>query len=326
MATKVQALILLVLLTGSLSIVEPVLGAQYPTGPVEIYQPYGVGGSMDLLARLIGDIAPKYLGQPVVAISKPGGGGAAATAEVIKSKPDGYKLLLNTSSYFATTVKSQEVPFDPNDVIPIGCFMEYRSGMFVRTDSGWNTLNDLLDYGRKHPGNLKWNHPGRGITLHMGGLLIFKRAGIETIDAPYKGGAETVAALLGGHVDASAVAYGAAKEHIRAGKLKGLVMFNSQRYSDPPDVPCAAELGFEDVGKLRAIIGLFVHKNTPEEIKKTLINTFRKVYEDPEFRKGVEKVGEEPTFGEPKLMYQSIADLEEVGVPILKELGLYKGR
>lgn len=298
-------------------------GKDYPVKPIEIVCPYTPGSSMDILSRLIAETAPKYLGQPVVVVNKPGAGGSIAAADVIISKPDGYKLITLTNFFFATTVKTQKVPFEPNHLVPVANFFEYKQGMIVRGDSPWKTLNELLEYGRKNPGKLKWAHTGRGITLHMCGLLIFRRAGVETIDVPYKGSPENLSALLGGHVDASSIAFGPIRDHVKTGKVRFLAFYSDRRYSDQPNVPCTDELGFPEPAKLMTLVGLYIHKDTPEETRKTLLDALRKTYEDPEFKKGFEKVGEEPRFERPKFVQEAIKKAEEVGVPIIKELGLY---
>jgi len=307
-------------------LVQIATAADYPTKAIEIVCPYTPGSSMDIMSRIIADLAPKYLKQSVVVTNKPGAAGSLAAADVISSKPDGYKLVALTNFFFATTIKTQKVPFEQNDLVPIANFMEYKLGMIVKGDSPWKTLGDLLDYAKKNPGKLKWAHTGRGITLHLNGLIIFRKAGVETIDAPYKGSPEKLAALLGGHVDASTMVYGAVKDHVKTGKVRYLVFFSDRRFSDPSDVPSAVELGFPEAAKLVTYIGLYAHKNTPEDVKKVLIEAFKKTYEDPEFKKGIEKMGDEPRFEGPEFMKESIKRGEEIGVPLIKELGLYVGK
>ena len=298
----------------------------YPTKPIELLCPYTAGSSIDIMARVVGDIAPTYMGQPMVVVNRPGAGGSLAAAEVISAKPDGYKLVVLGQGFFAITTKTQKVPFDPNDLVPIANFMAWRLAMMVRADSPWKTLNDLLNYAKKNPGQLRWSHQGRGIPPHIIGLHIFKKAGVETIDVPYKGSPESLAALLGGHVDATSGPYGSAKDQIRAGQVRILTFYNDQRYSDQPNVPSCVELGFPDAAKLLTYVAIFAHKNTPESIKTYLFGVSKKIYDDPRFKRLPDIGGEDPKFGGPEFVRQKIKDTEEIGVPILKELGLYVGK
>lgn len=253
-----------------------VTGADYPVKPIEIFTPYAAGSSMDIMARLIAEIAPTYMNQPLVVISKPGAGGALAAAEVVSAKPDGYKLVVQGQMFFSTTTKTQKIPYDPNDLVPLANFMAFRLALMVRADSPWKSLNDLVDYAKKNPGQLKWAHSGRGIPPQMIGLTIFKKAGVQTVDVPYKGANETLSALLGGHVDAISNPFGIAKDQLRAGKVRVLAFYSEQRYPDLPNIPCISELGYPEAAKLMTFVGIYGHKNTPEPVKKYLMTVFKK--------------------------------------------------
>jgi tripartite-type tricarboxylate transporter receptor subunit TctC len=122
--------------------------------------------------------------------------------------------------------------------------------------------------------------------------------------------------------DAAAVPYGTAVDQVKAGKARRLVFFSNKRYGMPADVPCTQELGFPKAGKLTTFFGLYAHKDTPQNIRGILVDASRKIYEDPKFQGGVKKIGEELRFGGPESLKKSINQAEEVGVPILKELGI----
>ena len=295
----------------------------YPTKPIEIIVPYTPGASMDIMARIIADKAPKYLGQPVFVTNKPGASGIIAGADIINSKPDGYKLITLTNFFFATTVKTQKMTYDPSYLVPIANCMVYKQGLFVRGDSPYKTLGDLIDYAKKNPGKLAWGHHGRGISPTMAAMLIFKRAGVETVEIPHKGSAESLASLLGGHVSASTSNYGPFKPHVESGKVRWLVAYSDRRYSDLPDVPVGREVGYPDVGKFNVFIGMYAHKNTPENVKNILNDALKKICESPEYKKAIQQLGEEPRYGSVELIKQATKEAEEVGIPMIKELGLY---
>lgn len=300
-----------------------VLGVEYPTKPIEIIVPYTPGASMDILGRLVAEVAPKYMGQTMVVVNKPGAGGSIGAAEIISSKPDGYKLIVLGNLFRAAVVKTQKVPFDPEDIVPIANFLEFRQLLVVAAEKPWKTLNDLITFAKKNPKDLKWAHPARGTGLHIIGVSIFKTAGAQTIDVPYKGLREAIPPLLGGTLDAMCSPYGVVKEYMRAGKLRALAVFSDHRFPELPDVPSIVELGFPNV---TTYVGLYAHRNTPEDIKSYLLEVFKKTSDDPRFRKGVQDLGEDLKFGGPEFTTESIRKAEEITVPFLKEIGLYVGK
>ncbi len=305
---------------------QPGLAADFPTRPIEIVVGYTAGSAIDLTARVFADSAKKYMAQPLVVVNKPGAGGGLAALEVFNSRPYGYKLFASSTLYFALTNKTQKLMYDPDLLVPIVGFMEYTDGIVVKGDSPWKTLDDLIAYGKKNPGKIRWTHIGRGTKPYLSVNLIFRKAGIEAIDIPQKGTPEAITAVLGGHADLVSAPFGPSLGHMKAGRLKALVNFSDRRYNTLPQVPSSIELGFQEPGKLIPIGSLFTHKDTPEEIKKILIDSFKKVVEDPECRKGMDKIGEEFRAEGPEGLRKIIKDAEEVSVPLLKELGLYVER
>ena len=324
---KLVLFVWVLILTGS-CLTELAYGKDFPTKPIEVIVGHTAGSPLDMVSRLVGDIAPKYLGQPVVVVDKPGAGGSIAAAEIISSSPDGYKLFTTTNFFFATTSKTQTLPFDPYHLVPLVNFVQFTEGIFVRGESPWRTFKEVLDYARANPGKLRWAHTGRGIAGHVTVSFIFKKAGVETIEVPYKGSPEKLAALLGGHVDLSSFTYGAVKDHLKTGNVRILALISDRRsmHADLSNAPTVIELGFPEISKITALVGFYLHKDTPGGIKKTLIDAFKKTYNDPAFKNGIEKTGDEMRFGEPEFMKEAIMKSEEFTVPMLKELGLYVGK
>jgi tripartite-type tricarboxylate transporter receptor subunit TctC len=322
---RASLFIVAMIFVGSIS-VQPALGKEYPTKAIEILCPFTAGGTADLLSRLVANTASKYLGQPVVVVNKPGGGGSVAAADVISSKPDGYRIVQLPTNFFSATIYTQKVPFGPNDIIPIANFMAYKEGIMVKGDSPWKTLNDLLDYGKKNPDKLRWGHPSRGSPLFMNTLLIFRKAGVRAIEVPYMGSAEVLNALLGGHLDAAGQSYGVIRDHVKTGNVRYVATFGDRRYTDPANVPTAAELGFPEASKTISYVGMYAHKDTPEQIRNILFDAFKKTFDDPEFKKGFGNFGEEPAFGGPEFMREAVKKSSEVNIPMLKEFGLYTGK
>jgi tripartite-type tricarboxylate transporter receptor subunit TctC len=302
------------------------LAAEYPTKPIEVIVPFTPGGTNDLLTRLVAQIAPKYLGQPLVVINKPGAGGSLGAAEVISSRPDGYKLVSLPSAFFSTTVHTQKIPFNPDDLVPIASFMEYKEGLGVKGDGPFKTFKDLLDYGRNNPGKLRWGNLSRGSVQYISTSIIFKKLGIKSIEVPYPGTSEMITALLGGHLDAAGITYGGSKDHVKKGTIRFVVSYSNRRFSDPPNVPSAAELGFPEASRMRTLISTYAHKNVPDDVKAILFNAFKKTYDDPEFKKAFEAFGEAPLFLDGASVKEIVKQGTEVTLPLLKEWGLYVGK
>ncbi len=294
---------------------------KYPTKSIEILVPFPPGSAVDFMSRLIADVGVKYLKQPIVVVNKVGAAGSVGAAELLSRKPDGYTLFMTSNFFKGVIVYTQKVPFNPDYLDPLACFFEYKQGIAVRGDSPWKTFNELKEYARKNPNKLRVGHAGPGTTHHLALLCIFEEG--EIIELPFRGSRERLPALLGGHIEAACLTYQPIKDHIRAGKLRMLVFLSDHRFSDLPDVPSVLDLGYTTAAKLGTINGLFIHKDTPEEIKRVLVDTFMKIYEDPQFKKGLENFGEEVRFGGPEVFKKVIDDAVEVGIPLIKKLGLY---
>ena len=319
---KTLLVILFFVLSGSLTSLS--LAADYPSRTMEIIIPFSAGSGSDVAARFFADVGAKYFGQPIVVVNKPGGGGSIAVGEVVTSKPDGYKVLWTAQPYFATTYRTHgKLPFNVHDLVPLASFYEMKLGMAVRGDGPFKNWDDLREYGKKHPGELKWASTGRGVPPQLAAMLVFRREGLKTIEVPYKGVPEAIAALLGGHVDASTHTMSVVWDQIRAGKVRFIMVYSDKRYHDMQDVPTTAELGIPDAA-MPSHWGIYIHKDIPEPIKKVLSDLCKKVYDDPEFRKNIEKLGDQPRFGDPDFIRAAMKRQADIGIPILKELGLIK--
>jgi tripartite-type tricarboxylate transporter receptor subunit TctC len=326
MRKRTSILVLALVVLGAV-LVQPVSAAAvYPTKPIEVIVPFTAGGTNDLLTRLVGEISKKYLGQPLVIVNKPGAGGSLGVAEALQASPDGYKLLSAPSNYFSTTVYTQKIPFDPTDLVPIANFMEYRNGLIVKGNAPYKTLNELLDYGKKNPGKLRWAHLNRGSALYMQTYLVFKKAGVQAVDVPYPGLPDCLNAVLGGHVDAAPISFGGSREHIKAGNVRYLVVYTDKRFPEAPSVPTAKELGFADAAKFKTLLSFYTHKNVPEAIRKTLYDAFKKTFDDPAFKKAFDDFGEDDYFAGPEAVKEQIQEEAKMTVPLLKEWGLYVGK
>ncbi len=295
----------------------------YPSKPMTLVVEYNAGGSTDMLGRAIASIIPKYMSQPMVVVNKPGGSGMIGVDYVLKSNPDGYTLGTTSSGPFTTVPLTQQSPYDPiEDVVFIANFTLGPIAICVPADAPWNDLNDLVKDAKANPGKLIYGQNAPGGTTHMAMETFRAAAGIDMKMIPYNSGSEVAAALLGGHVNTGTLSPAEAAEHVKAGTLKMLGVFNAERMTDYPDVKTAVEQGY-DV-QIAVPKGVFAPAALDPAKIKMLEEALEKVYNDEEFVAIAKKIG----LG-PELYWMNMEDSQKFmsGMynamkPVVESLGL----
>jgi tripartite-type tricarboxylate transporter receptor subunit TctC len=273
-----------------------VAAAEYPDKPVQLIVPYGAGGSTDLLARAIAQVAPKYFSQPLVVVNKPGGGAIPGRLDVKSAKPDGYTLLFGYGSGEDLVVPHQrQLPYDAlNDFEPVARMSIHSIVLAVAADSPYKTLADLVKKA-KEKGSLTAAVSTKGAAVDIAFLLFGKAAGVKVITVPGTGGADAVTRLVGGHADFGGGHPSEVLPHIKAGRLRPLAVALEKRDATLPDVPTFREQGY-DVVTAGSVKGVAVPKNTPKEIIAALEGRFQKIAADPEFKKIMGDLGQPVDF------------------------------
>lgn len=194
----------------------------YPARPVTIVVGFAAGGLADILARAAADFARSKRGATVIVVNQPGAAATIATERVTRSAPDGYTLTLTSPSPIWVLPALQDVRYDPlRDLTYIAQLITQPLPLYVRTDSPFKTYEDVLAYARANPGGFRWGTAGaRGFAEIVVGAG-FSQEKVDTTNVPFKGGAEAVSALLGGHIEA--VASTDFAPQLRAGKVRLLV-------------------------------------------------------------------------------------------------------
>ena len=227
--------------------------ADYPTKPIRIVVPYGPGGATDIVARILGEHLKDKLRQPVVVENKPGGNGVVALQEMVRSRPDGYTMLIGnvTTNLLAPLLGDPPTPFDPfRDLIPVARLVDVP-GVFLATKVNFppNTVQEVVDYARARPGEINHNTAGILAYSHIDFLMLQKRTGIKLVAVPLRAGAG------GGQIDlingAVHIAMQNAATVDAAGQgrqAQGAGGHERQRLAVLPDVPTMKEAGFEGIG------------------------------------------------------------------------------
>lgn len=265
----------------------PVFAQQgYPNRPIRLICPWPAGGSTDVVMRAFGESLGKQLGGTVIIENKPGAGGILGAQELVNAKPDGYTLSQIPLGVFRIP-HMQKVSFDPlKDFTYIACLTGYTFGMVVRSDSPIMSIKDLVEYAKANPGKFSYGSTGTGTTPHLAVEQFARRAGIKLLHIPYKGNAEGMQAVLGGHVMAHSDATGWASQ-VDAGRCRLLATYGSKRTRRWPNVPTLAELGYATVSD--SPFGVAGPKGMDPALTKRLNEALRKTLDDPAVLATLEK-------------------------------------
>ena len=215
----------------------------YPSKPIKIVVPFPAGGTSDVLARLIGVKLSESLGQPVVVDNRAGSGGNIGADQVAKSPADGYTLLLMDVGNLAIAPSLYKLPFNVlNDFTPVHMVAYSPHLLVTSTKVPANTVAELVTYAKGKDVRLSYAAAaGMGSATHLAGVVFARRNGIDWNYVPYKGGAQAMTDLLGGHIDVTFNGMVATYPHVKAGKIKLIALSSAKRNSVLPNVPTVAE-------------------------------------------------------------------------------------
>jgi len=262
----------------SLALPRLAFAQAFPAQPIKYICPWPAGGSTDAVMRSIADSAGKSLGQKVIVENKPGAGGMLGANELVNAKPDGYTLAQLPHGVFRIP-HMQKVQFDTlKDFTWIACLTGYTFGLVVPADSPIKSIKDLVDYAKANPEKFTYGSTGIGTSPHLAVEEFAQRAGIKLTHVPFKGNADNMQAVLGGHTMAASDATGWAP-HVDAGKLRLLATYGSKRTKRWPNVPTLDELGYKTVSD--SPFGVCGPKGMDPAVVKALHDAFKKTLEDP---------------------------------------------
>jgi tripartite-type tricarboxylate transporter receptor subunit TctC len=268
-------------------------GEKYPTGTISNICLFGPGSAPDLFNRVLSRQFEKYLGVPVVTLSKAGGGGAIGILSLVSARPDGYTVCLaSLENMIVPTITEGKAPYSLQDLTILGQIVTSYNVLVVAADSPWKTFQDFVDYARKNPG-VKYGCPGIRSTLYMRMETLSRNARLGLTGVPFDGRAEITAAVLGKHIPIGLFDLASARELQAAGKIRILFLFESPESAGiDPKTPCMATAMDKSVGEKDIDISqiMLVHSRTPDEIKVVLKRTLEKTAKDPDFLADLKKM------------------------------------
>ena len=250
----------------------------FPARPIRLICPWSAGGTTDVVVRAIAESASKALGGSIIVENKPGAGGIFGAVELANAKPDGYTLAQLPISVFRIP-HTQKVAYDPmKDITYIACLTGYTFGMVVQFESSIKTFPDLISYARDNPEKFTYGTPGTTTTPHLIVELFTRKAGVKMTHIPYKGVAEGMQALIGGHVMGHSDSTGWGP-FVDQGRARLLATYGSKRTKRWPTVPTLQELGYQTMSD--SPFGIGAPKGMDAALTKRLHDVFKKTLEDP---------------------------------------------
>jgi len=280
---------LLALLT--LSFGSAAWSQSYPSKPVKIIVPFGVGGSADVYARYLGAKLQDSVGQGFVVENRPGGGSIVGSDVVAKSDPDGYTLLMMSNTHTVNETLIPKKPFDlMRDFAPITGVSYSDLIMVVHPSVSANNLREFIALAKSRPGALNYASSGNGTPYHMAGELFKSMAGVDLVHIPHKGSDQARVAIMGGQVQMMFDAVPTMAANAKAGKVKALGTTGEKRSSVTPELPTLSEAGVAGY-ETGLWLGLMAPKATPRPVLEKINAEVNKLLNSPEVKENWAKQG-----------------------------------
>ena len=245
----------------------PALAADFPERAVTIVVPFPAGGTTDVLARHLGKALAERWQQPVVIENKGGASGTIGSADVARSKPDGYRLLVTATHHLINpTLLKETIPYDTKSAFAnVALVATVPNVLVVNKDFEAKTVQELVDLAKKDPGKINFGSAGVGGANHLSGELFAHMAGIKLTHIPYRGAAPSLNDLLAGQIPMMFDSVPGVLAHIQSGSLRALGVTTKEKVPQLPEVPTIAESGIKDF-EATSIFGLYGPKDIPRPV------------------------------------------------------------
>lgn len=266
----------------------------YPDKPLTMIVPFSAGGTTDILARIVGQALGQELGQTIIIENKPGAGGNIGAQQASRAKADGYTLFMGTvGTHAINQALYKKLPYDPvKDFAPLSRVANVPNLLVAHPSRPYKTVQEMIAYAKKHPGEVTYGSPGSGASPHVSGALFQSMTGAELTHVPYKGSAPAISDLLGNQIAVMFDNMPSAIQHVRSGKLRPIAVTTAKRSPELPDVPTIAEAGVPGY-EATSWFGLWAVAGTPAPILDQLHTALAKVLKDPGVSKKIADQGGE---------------------------------
>jgi tripartite-type tricarboxylate transporter receptor subunit TctC len=272
----------------------------FPSKPIRFIVPFPAGGATDTITRVIAQKVAAELGQPVIVENRPGAGGAIGSETVAKSAPDGYTILMaTTSTHSIGPALNPKTPYNvERDFAPVSQVAAATNVLLVAPNLGVDSVKALVALAKAKPGQLNYASSGNGTIVHLTGELFRSAAGIDIVHVPYKGTGLAIPDVMSGQVALIFDSVVSAMPHVRSGKVKALAITSPKRSALVPDLPTVAESGLPGFAS-DTYFGVFAPAGTPPDVVARLNRELVKAVQSPDVREQLGRQGAEPVGGTP---------------------------
>jgi tripartite-type tricarboxylate transporter receptor subunit TctC len=272
--------------------------------------PFGAGGALDLIARVLADGLRNELGQTILVDNKPGASGLLAMRLAAGAAPDGYTIILSSeSNHILLPLLDSKFPMDvAKEFVPISLSGQFQHTLIVKKELPVSSVKELVEYLRANPGKLSFGSSGVGTQAHIAGEYLSLLTQSKMVHVPYRSSPAALNDLLAGNLDINFQSMPAVRSYVDSPRLKMLAVLSSERLKELPDMPTMAETGFPDF-VLSSWMGLFGPAGLPSDIRQQLSDALVKVGKNPELQGRIRGAGIEP-MGSDAGMFTQFVDAE----------------
>jgi tripartite-type tricarboxylate transporter receptor subunit TctC len=293
----------------------------YPSRPVRLIVPLAAGGATDIVARLMGQWLSERLGQPFIIENRPGAGGNIGTETVVKARPDGYTILMASTTNAINATLYDKLSFNfIRDIAPVATISRNTLVMVVHPSLPAKTVPEFIAYAKVNPRKLNMASPGNGSPNHVSGELFKMMTGVDMVHVPYRSGGPALTDLLGGQMQVMFPATVSSIEYIRAGRLRALAVTAATRSDELPDIPTVAE--FVPDYEASNWFGVGAPKATPAEIVEKLNEEINAGLADPKIKARLAELGAMVLASSPADFGKLIAEDTEKWAKVIKSAGI----
>lgn len=294
----------------------------YPNKPIRVVVPFAAGSTTDIIARAITDKMGQSMGQTLVVDNRGGASGTIGQQAVATAAPDGYTILIHSSSHTVSPSTFAKLPFDTvNDFAGVTPISSLSNALVISPTKNIKSLQDLLATARAKPGSLNFASAGQGSATHLNAEKFKLAAKIQATNIPFKGSAEAVTEVLAGRVDYYFSPIAPVIGQIKDGQLLALAVGSPKRASALPDVPTTAEAGVPG-SEFNFWIGMMAPAKTPREIVDRLHAEVEKALATPEVKERFAKLGADPWTLKPRQFDAYIKEEVASNADVVKAAGL----